>query len=189
MGMFDTIHFKKPLACPSCGAEITSLQTKDFDCVLESYQIGSVLRGGSVHSGIIKETMWCDACHKAGRSQADSPVYLVVWHTVLAGVEQELAKAEARLATVDRLDLIAWLDEAQRETDRWHRRYCKLHRDVTRWHEHLAHPPEPVPAGEEGKRDRAFRRLFSLPDEILHSPDPLAAILAANPINAEEQEH
>ena len=100
MGMFDTIHFKKPLACPSCGAEITSLQTKDFECVLTSYQIGSVLRGGSVHSGIIKETLWCDACNKAGRSPANSPVYLVVWHTVLAGVAQELAQAEARLAAV-----------------------------------------------------------------------------------------
>lgn len=189
MGMFDTIHFKKPLACSSCGAEITSVQTKNFDCVLESYQIGSVLRGGNVHSGIIKETMWCDACHKAGRTPADSPVYLVVWHTVLAGVETELAKAEARLAAVDRLDLIAWLDEAQREADLWHRRYSKLHSDVTRWHEHLTHPPETVPEGEEGKRQRGFRRFFSLPDEILNAPDPLAAILAANQINAGEHGH
>ncbi|MBE2285010.1 MAG: hypothetical protein IAE77_16230 [Prosthecobacter sp.] len=187
--MFDTIHFKKPLACPSCGAEITSLQTKDFECGLTSYQIGSVLRGGSVHSGIIKETLWCDACHKAGRSPANSPVYLVVWHTVLAGVERELAKAEARLTAVDRLDLIAWLDEAQLEADRWHRRYSKLHSDVTRWHEHLTNPPGPEPADEEGKRQRAFRRLLSLPDEILNASDPLAAILAANQINSEEHGH
>ncbi len=184
MGMFDTIQFKKPLACPSCGAEITSLQTKDFECVLASYQIGSVLRGGTVHSGIIKERLWCDACNKAGRSPADSPVYLVVWHTVLAGVEQELAQAEARLAAVDRLDLIAWLDEAQLEADRWHRRFCQLHSDVTRWHEHVTNPPGAEPADDEGKRQRAFRRLFSLPDEILNAPDPLAAILAANQINA-----
>lgn len=189
MGMFDTILFKKPLACPSCGAEITSLQTKDFECVLASYQIGSVLRGGSVHSGIIQETLWCDACNKAGRSPANSPVYLVVWHTVLAGVEQELAKAEARLAAVDRLDLIAWLDEAQRETDNWHRRYSKLHSDVARWHEHLTNPPGVEPADDEGKRQSPFRRLFSLPDEILNASDPLAAILAANQINAEEHGH
>lgn len=185
MGMFDTIHFKKPLTCPSCGAEITSLQTKDFECGLTSYQIGSVLRGGNVYSGIIKETLWCDACNKVGRSPANSPVYLVVWHTVLAGMEQELAKAEARLAAVDRLDLIGWLDEAQREADLWHRRYSKLHSDVTRWLEHLAHPPGPEPADDVGKRQRAFRRLFSLPDEILNSPDPLAAILAANKITSE----
>ncbi len=187
MGMFDTIHFKKPLACPSCGAEITSLQTKDFECVLASYHVGSVLRGGAVHSGIIKDRLWCDACNKAGRSPADSPVYLVVWHTVLAGVEQELAQAEGRLAAVDRLDLIAWLDEAQLEADRWHRRFCQLHSDVTRWHEHLAHPPGPTPDDEEGRRERSFRRLFSLPDEILNALDPLAAILAANPIAAGEK--
>ena len=186
MGMFDTSHFKKPLVCPSCGAEIATLQTKDFECVLASYHVGSVLRGGTVHSGIIKDRLWCDACNKAGRSPADSPVYLVIWHTVLAGVEQELVQAEARLAAVDRLDLIAWLDEAQLEADRWHRGFCQLHSDVTRWHEHLANPPGHAPADEEGKRQFAFRRLFSLPDEILNSPDPLAAILAAHPIAVDE---
>lgn len=113
-------------------------------------------------------------------------MYLVIWHTVLAGVEQELTQAEARLSAVDRHDLIAWLDEAQLEADRWHRRFCELHSDVTRWHEHLAHPPEPAPADEERKRQFAFRRLLSLPDEILNSPDPLAAILAANPIAVDE---
>ncbi len=116
-------------------------------------------------------------------------MYLVVWHTVLAGVEQELAQAEARLCAVDRLDLIAWLDEAQLEADRWYRRYSKLHSDVTRWHEHVTNPPGAEPADDEGNRQQAFRRLFTLPDEILNAPDPLAAILAANQINAEEHGH
>lgn len=75
----------------------------------------------------------------------------------------------------------------QLEADRWHRRFCQLHSDVTRWHEHLANPPGPTPDDEEGRRERSFRRLFSLPDEILNAPDPLAAILAANPIAAGEQ--
>ena len=38
----------------------------------------------------------------------------------------------------------------------------------------------PACGAEESERHRAFRRLFSLPDEILTAPDPLAAILAAN---------
>ena len=135
--------------------------------------------GSSVLTGILKESLWCEACFKAGKP-SDSPVYLVIWHSVLAGVEQDLAKAEARLASVDRLDLIGWLDEAQREADRWRRHYSSLFHDVTRWHEHLSRPPEAEGSGGDGDRQRAFRRLFSLPDEILHAPDPLAAILAAN---------
>ena len=180
MGMFDTIHVKKPLVCPACGAEESSLQTKHFDSCMEHFKIGSVVSGSPLLIGIIKETLWCGACHKAGRQSADSPVYLVIWHSLLAGVEQDLVKAEARLAAVDRLDLIAWLDEAQREAARWSRNYHKLFSDVSRWHEHLTRPPEPEPTGAESERHRAFRRLFSLPDEILTAPDPLAAILAAN---------
>jgi len=180
MGMFDTIHVKKPLVCPDCGTEIFSLQTKHFDNCLAELTIGSVLSGSPVWIGILKETIWCDVCRKAGRQVAESPVYLVIWHSLLAGVEQDLAKAEARLASVDRLDLIGWLDEAQREAERWSRNYHKLFSDVSSWHEHLTRPPEPEPTGTEAERMRAFRRLFSLPEEILTAPDPLAAILEAN---------
>ena len=182
MGMFDTIHVKVPLICTVCGAEVRSLQTKEFDCIMAHYKIGSVLSGSAVLTGIIKEMLWCDACHKAGQPSFDSPVYIVIWHSLLAGVEQDLAKAEARLAAVDRLDLIGWLDEAQREAARWRRNYCGLFHDVTRWHEHLARAaaPEPDPADENAERRLAFRRLFDLPDEILTAPDPLAAILAKN---------
>ena len=106
----------------------------------------------------------------------------MIWHSLLAGVEQDAAKAEARLAAVDRLDLIGWLDEAQRETARWRRHYYDLLRDVERWHEHLARAatPEPELTGEATERRRAFLRLFDLPPEILTAPDPLAAILARN---------
>lgn len=180
MGMFDTIHLKKPLHCPDCGIEVFSLQTKHFDSCLADFKIGSILSGSPVLIGIIKETLWCNACYKAGKQPAESPVYLVVWHSLLAGVEQDLAKAEACLAAVDRLDLIAWLDEAQRDAERWSRNYHKLFSDVSRWHEHLTRPPEPEPTGREAERHRVLRRFFSLPEEILTAPDPLAAILAAN---------
>ena len=151
------------------------------------FKIGSVLSGSPVLTGIIKERLWCEACRKAGQS-SESPVYLVVWHSLLAGVEQDLAKAESRLATVDRLDLIGWLDEAQREAARWRRNYHGLFHDITRWHEHLARAAEPEPTGENAERMRAFRHLFDLPEEILTAPDPLAAILAANKHADEEAE-
>lgn len=186
--MFDTIHLKKPLICPDCSTEVFSLQTKHFDSCMADFKIGSVLSGVPVLIGIIKETLWCNACHKAGKQPAESPVYLVVWHSLLAGVEQDLAKAEARLASVDRLDLIAWLDEAQRDAARWSRHYHILFNDVSRWHEHLTRPPEPEPTGPEAERSRAFRRFLSLPEEILMAPDPLAAILAANKQAGEDEE-
>ena len=181
MGMFDTIHLKVPLLCPSCEAEVRSLQTKEFDCIMAHFKIGSVLSSSPVLTGIIKDDLWCQACSDAGQP-SDSPVYLVIWHSLLAGVEQDLAKAEARLAAVDRLDLIAWLDEAQHETARWRRHYHSLHHDVQRWHEHLARAaaPEPELTGEAAEKRRAFRRFFDLPEEILTAPDPLAAILARN---------
>jgi hypothetical protein len=110
----------------------------------------------------------------------EPPLYLVVWHSVLAGVEQDIAKAEARIAAVDRLDLIGWIDEAQRETARWRGNYWKLHNELHRWHEYLARKDEPEPTGENPERQRAFRRFFDPPEEILNAPDPIAAILAAN---------
>ena len=179
MGMFDTIHVRTPLICPVCAAEIRSLQTKEFDSTMANFRIGSVLSGSAVLTGIIKEHLWCKACSDAGQP-SESPIYLVVWHSLLAGIEQDLAKAESRLAAVDRLDLIGWLDEAQREAARWRHNFHTLHHDVSRWHEHLTRPAEPEPTGENAERVHAFRRFFDLPEAILTAPDPLAAILAAN---------
>ena len=184
MGMFDTIHLKRPLACPLCGAEQNPYQTHAFADAMDHYQIGSLARGGSVLSGIIHETFWCSACHKAGE-RAESPVYLVIWHSILVGVEQDLACAEARLASIDRLDLIGWLDEAQRDAEKWKRQYYGLFHDVRRWHEHLAKQrnPEQTPEGEsseQAKRRKALAGLWGLPEEILAASDPLATIIEKN---------
>jgi hypothetical protein len=80
-----------------------------------------------------------------------------------------------------------WLDEAQREGAHWSGHYHKLFRDVSHWNECLTRPPESESTGPEAERQRAFRRVFSLPDEILTVPDPLTAILAANKtVNGDE---
>ena len=71
MGMFDTIHVQPPLICPVCGSEVRSFQTKEFDCTMAHFKIGSVLSGCSVHTGIIKERLWCEACYKARREAGD----------------------------------------------------------------------------------------------------------------------
>ncbi len=181
MGLFDTIQVKTPLVCPHCGAQEPSLQTHELGETMTQYTIGSVVRSTPVLTGIFKESLWCKACHDAGRP-SESPVYVVIWHSVLAAVEQDLARAEAQLAAVDRLDLIGWLEDAQRKAGRWRRHFHDLHHDVQRWHEHLARAanPEPEATGASAERHRAFQRLFDLSEEILTAPDPLAAILAAN---------
>ena len=125
-------------------------------------------------TGIVKERFWCAACHKAGQS-GDAPAYLALWHSIIVAVELDHAEAERKLAAVDRLSLIGWLDQAQRETLQWRRRYHGLYRDVERWHEHLQSPPDPTEPADD--RRKSLRRLFGLPQEILESPDPLAAIL------------
>lgn len=191
MGMFDTIHLEAPLRCPVCGAEQHSLQTHAFEDVMAHLRIGSRV-GGSVLSGIMSETLWCSPCHKANRP-GSSPVYLVIWHSVLAGVEQDLARAEARLASVDRLDLIGWLDQAQQEERKWKRKFFGLRSDVTRWHEHLDRQANPEPpregeTAEQAARREAWRGIWRLPDEILNAADPLAAILEKNKAENDEDD-
>lgn len=92
MGMFATIHVKTPLICPVCGAAVQSFQTKEFACLMAHLKIGSVLSGSSVMTGIVKDSLWCEACYQARRAsgeQADPPpephVYLVIWHSISTG--------------------------------------------------------------------------------------------------------
>src|SRR5690606_3249461 len=113
--------------------------------------------------------------------------------SVLAGVEQDLARAEACLASVDRLDLIAWLDQAQQEEKKWKRRFYGLRSDVTRWHEHLdrqinPEPPREGETAEQAARREEWRGLWRLPDEILNAADPLAAILEKNKAENDEDD-
>ena len=172
MGMFDTIVVKPALRCPRCEVEVTSLQTKEFGNVLETYSVGSVMTGCSVRTGIIEERMWCKACSDAG-GESEWRVYLVIWHSVLAAVECDFEIAERKLRETDRLDLVAWLDAAQAESRRWQQHFWELRGDLSKWHEHLQSQKAPNDEAPE-----AWRRMFSLPEEILNDPDPLAALIA-----------
>ena len=192
MGMFDTIHLKSPLVCPTCGNQEHTYQTHAFEDVMADYRIGSFVRGG-VLTGIVREGFWCSDCHKAGRPE-ESSVYLVVWHSILVGVEQDFAIAEARLAAVDRLDLIGWLEEAQQHEIRWRSRFYRLFNDVSRWRDHLAREknPEPAPESEtieQAQRRKAFASLWSLSEEILSAPDPLLVIIENNTPDQVENHH
>jgi len=177
MGMFDTIYLDKAIACKTCGADILDFQTKEFESCMNHYRIGSVLSGSRVLSGVIKDEAYCQACSDAKRD-AWMDVYFVVWHTILAGVEAEECKAEARLASVDRLDLVQWIAEAQKREEQWQRRFFDLRNELRGWHEYVEDqkkPPEPET--EDNKFWRALRSIRRPSEEITTAADPIGKIL------------
>lgn len=184
MGLFDTVIVDPPFLCDRCGATL-EIQTKEFDPGMSTYRIGSIISSSPVIAGVVKDSLFCSACHSAGRTASD-PLYFVIWHHILAGVERTEEAALARLASVDRLDLIAWLDQAQRGEREWRQRFRRFYRDVELWHEHLEHENAQLAAasapgetdGDSEAPARAPFRFFQLSDEILNSPDPLAEILS-----------
>ncbi len=182
MGMFDTIRLDPPLKCPVCAADVAEVQTHDFGDTMAVYRIGSVMTMSPVLTGIVKETFFCNACWKAvpqrERERERRILYIGLWHSILVAVGFDLSEVERRVATVDRLDLIGWLDQAQQQARDWESRFHHLRSDVERYREHLQTPPDD--GTEENPRLLALRRLLGLPEEVLNDPDPLKAILKRN---------
>jgi hypothetical protein len=188
MGMFDTIYLDKAIACKTCGADILDFQTKEFDSCMNHYRAGSVLLGSRVLSGVIKDEAYCRACSDAKR-HAWTDVYLVVWHTILAGVETEESKAQARLASVDRLDLVQWIAEAQKNEQQWRRRFYSLHNELRRWHRYVEDQKKPQePESESNKRLRVLRSIWSPSEEIKTAADPIGKILELHAPKKSEEE-
>ena len=188
MGMFDTIYLDKAIACKTCGADILDFQTKEFDNCLNHYRIGSVLAGSRVLLGVIKDEAYCQVCSDAKR-HAWTDVYLVVWHKILAGVETKESKAQARLASVDRLDLVEWIAEAQKKEEQWQRRFFALHNELRRWHEYVEEQKKPQePESESNKRLRVLRSIWSPSEEIKTAADPIGKILELHAPKKSEEE-
>jgi hypothetical protein len=188
MGMFDTIYLDKAIACKTCGGDVLDFQTKEFDSCMNHYRVGSVLLGSRVLSGVIKDEAYCRACSDAKR-HAWTDVYLVVWHTILAGVETEESKAQARLASVDRLDLVQWIAEAQKNEQQWRRRFYSLHNELRRWHEYVEEQKKPQePESESNKRLRVLRSIWSPSEEIKTAADPIGKILELHAPKKSEEE-
>jgi len=183
MGMFDTIRLDPPLKCPVCSTAVAEVQTHDFGNTLAVYRLGSVMTMSPVLTGIVKETYYCEACRKIDASRETVPIYIGVWHSVLVSVSFSLGEVERRLTAVDRLDLIAWLNESQRQANEWERRFHRLRHEVQLYAVHLQAPPEESLTDEDSRRV-ALRRLWGLPEEVLKSPDPLAALLKRHEVPA-----
>jgi hypothetical protein len=155
---------------------------------MNHYRVGSVLSGSRVLSGVIKDQAYCRACSDAKR-HAWTDVYLVVWHTILAGVETEESKAQARLASVDRLDLVQWIAEAQKKEEQWQRRFYSLHNELRRWHRYVEEQKKPQePESESNKRLRVLRSIWSPSEEIKTAADPIGKILELHATKKSEEE-
>jgi hypothetical protein len=182
MGMFDTIRLDAPLVCPACGHAEPALQTHQFGETLDTYRIGMLVPNCPVLTGILLESFWCSACHHAGLEKAPA-LYVAIWHSVLVAVEWTQEDAERKLAAVDRLDLIEWLDRTQREAAMWRRKYHALRNDLDRWHAYQEQEKLKPSTTEDSPPSIASRlQSFFMPDEAIRSAaDPLGAILERHP--------
>ncbi|MBC2603943.1 hypothetical protein [Puniceicoccus vermicola] len=167
MGLYDTIHLPEPLHLPDGKHSIAEIQTKKFGSLLRNFSIGSVLDESPVATGIVEESCWISITRKENEGKL-YPVYFAIWHRVLTGVYLDLPEAETRLRTVDRLDLIAWVGQAQREARSWQTRYHRLFADVQEW--------QKIQNTPENSNEPPFPPI-RLSEEIIRSTDPLTAIL------------
>ena len=180
MGMFDTFLFQSIIPCAECGAEITSTQSHSFGQMLNTYKPGDFIRGANIHYGIVEEDCYCSECTKR-ENRKRTFAFLAVWHGVYAGAYGDKEEALTRLAAVDRLSLLAWLDEKQTERDTWIRRFRNLRGAVDEWHDYdKAEDKE-----QYLKRPFLFMRSDLL--EQIKSEDPLGAILKDHDFKAETE--
>ncbi len=187
MGIFDTLILDPPLVCPRCGKVHESMQTKLLDSSMSIYRTGMIVPGCPVHSGILKDYMWC--CPTEQDENGGLDVWLIIWHGIFAGSALDAESAESRLASIDRLDLLHWLDRMQQDALEWKRRYHALHRDLSDWVEYRDLPPDEKSPPDETSEDKTarFRRslfLIRLPEEIRDDPDPLRRILEKNDLES-----
>jgi hypothetical protein len=142
-----------------------------------------ILPGCPVHSGILKDYIWC--CPADTDEDKKLDVWIVIRHGIYVGHALDVETADRTLGSVDRLDLLDWLDRMQKTALEWSNRYHALYRDLSDWVEYRDLPEEeksPAEEAGEGKKTR-FRHSFlliRLPEEVRNDPDPLRRILERN---------
>ena len=176
MGLFDTVCMNPPRRCRNCGAEIDQVQTKAFDPGLREYEVGDVITGSPVISGVIRESMYCPTCNSTPQS-----VFFAVWHALLVGVCDEVEDAEARLRNVDRAELLDYLERHQRQALQWHDRFSRLYGELQNLHDFQQR-------NGGGTQSVVGEPKFFRIREFVESDDPLGQLIKANkPVNPEDE--
>lgn len=171
MGMFDTIHFERPITCAACQAEIPSTQTKAFECSLDDFRLGDCV-GHAEEIRIVREDLYCHAC----RSYDRQCVYLAVYRGILVDIAPDLPTAEAQLRGFSFERLLLWYHDLHARRVAEHRERLEVERflrDLAYWYEegYDRMPPEE----REKKRWPGFFLYRSLLED---AAGPLAAIRA-----------
>lgn len=175
MGIFDTVFLEEYRICTICGAQIDSVQTKNFSPALREYRAGDMVSGSPVLSGIIREDLFCSSCNSVSQE-----VFFSIWHSLLAGVYDSAEEAEERLRHIDRAELMDHIARHQQQAEIWHVRFSRLFGDLKNWYEYQREKQ----AGEPSDRDLRFFRI----KEILEAEDTLAALIEAHhPTNPEDE--
>ena len=168
MGLFDVIHFPQPVMCVACQAEIASTQTKAFDPLQNDFHLGDCV-GHAEEIRIVREGLFCDACH----AYDEQFVYLVVYRGILVAVAADLATAEAQLRSFSFERLILWYHDlsAKRDDERRQRQaLTRFLHDMLRWFEGKY---EQMPAEKRKKHWFFFLQNSAILEK---ADDPLAAI-------------
>lgn len=100
MGMFDEFILKKPYTCEKCKEEIKTVQTKHFECTLENYSIGDVIKSyvpntSKEITGVFNETIYCSKC------KIEKQIFIVVKRNIYIGTSKTLKKAQKKLKQFD----------------------------------------------------------------------------------------
>jgi hypothetical protein len=177
MGLFDTVFFQTARVCSNCGSEIDQVQTKAFDPGLREYEVGDLITGSPVVSGVVREGLYCPNCNQTHRD-----VFFAVWHSLLVGVTDTIDEAEQRIRNVDRAELLDYISQHQQQSLQWHDRFSRLYGEIQNLHDYQRR----VASGDaQGAQDNPqFFRIR----EFLAADDPLGELIRANkPLNPEDE--
>lgn len=132
----------------------------------------------------LEKPLVCPACgHEEHRLQTK---HVVIWHSVLVAVEKDREEAERKLAAVDRLDLIRWIEQAQNEAREWRGEFNALRDDLSRWHDYREQEGSRTEEGDAADGKRTWLDRLRMPDEeIRNAADPIAVILERHPLKDE----
>ena len=133
MGMFDTVHFDRPIVCAVCQAPILSAQTKAFECLMDSFRVGDCISHAE-EIRLVREGLYCDACHTFDKQF----VYFVVYRGILIDVTPDRETAEAQLRTFSFERLLLWYHDLYAKCiaeQRDRRQLEHFLRDVVSWYE------------------------------------------------------
>lgn len=170
MGLFDTLICDPPLVCPRCSGEISTIQTKAFENTLSVYRPGEMISGNMIHHGIIEDHGYCNSC-ASKKESALFPVFIIIWHDVFAGVRQDEDEAFTILESIDRLQLLEWLEKYQIERKDCRRQFRNFYNTLRSLQEYLSAPDK-----EEFLSSHALFRFNNLSKHI-QTDDPLESIL------------